>query len=99
MGSFDQSSHQIVGIGDSFTSGYCLQDSLSFMSLIKKEYPLTINLGVTGTGPLHQLAILKEYVESLKPKVVLWNFFEGNDLQELAIEQDNIILKKYQKNI
>ena len=98
MGSFDQSFHQIVGIGDSFTSGYCLPDSFSFMSLVKKEYPLTINLGVTGTGPLHQLAILKEYIASLKPKVVLWNFFEGNDLQELAIEIGNPTLKKYLNN-
>ena len=98
VGVFDKSFYQIVGIGDSFTSGYCLPDSFSFMSLVKKEYPLTINLGVTGTGPLHQLAILKEYVASLKPKVVLWNFFEGNDLQELVIENNNTILKKYLNN-
>ena len=97
-GSFDKSSYQIVGIGDSFTSGYCLPDSFSFISLIKREYPLTINLGVSGTGPLHQLAILKEYVAPLKPKVVLWNFFEGNDLQELVIENNNKILKKYLNN-
>ena len=53
---------------------------------------------MSGTGPLHQLAILKEYVAPLKPKVVLWNFFEGNDLQELVIENNNKILKKYLNN-
>jgi len=96
-GSFYNNDIQIVGIGDSFTSGYCLPDSSSFISLIRKEYPKTINLGVTATGPLHQLAILKEYATILKPKVILWNFFEGNDLQELNIESNDIILKNYLK--
>ena len=97
LGSFDKSFYQIIGIGDSFTSGYCVPENYSFMSLIKKDYPLTLNLGVTGTGPLHQLAILKEYVSSLKSKVILWNFFEGNDLQELDMEKKNIFLKNYLK--
>jgi len=96
-GSFKNNDIQIVGIGDSFTSGYCLPDSSSFISLIRKEYPKTINLGMTATGPLHQLAILKEYAKILKPKVILWNFFEGNDLQELNIESRDIILKNYLK--
>ena len=96
-GSFKNNDIQIVGIGDSFTSGYCLPDSSSFISLIRKEYPKTINLGMTATGPLHQLAILKEYAKVLKPKVILWNFFEGNDLQELNIESSDIILKNYLK--
>ena len=96
-GSFNNNDIQIVGIGDSFTSGYCLPDSSSFISLIRNEYPKTINLGITATGPLHQLAILKEYAKILKPKVILWNFFEGNDLQELNIESRDNILKNYLK--
>tara|TARA_B100001250_G_scaffold413644_1_gene448466 strand:- start:87 stop:1400 length:1314 start_codon:yes stop_codon:yes gene_type:complete len=95
--SFKNNEIQIVAIGDSFTSGYCLPDSSSFISLIRKKYPKTINLGVTATGPLHQLAILKEYAIKLKPKVILWNFFEGNDLQELNIEISDNILKNYLK--
>ena len=52
---------------------------------------------MTATGPLHQLAILKEYATILKPKVILWNFFEGNDLQELNVESRDVILKNYLK--
>lgn len=95
IGSFDNKNIHIVGIGDSFTNAYCISDELDFISLIRNEYPKTINLGMTGTGPLHQLAILKEYAAYLKPKILLWNYFEGNDLKELTFENQNILLKQY----
>jgi len=95
IGSFDIENIQIVGIGDSFTNAYCISERMDFISLIKNEYPNTINLGMTGTGPLHQLAILKEYAAFLKPKILLWNFFEGNDLKELMYENQNYLLNQY----
>ena len=95
FGSFDIKNIQIVGIGDSFTNGYCLSNNLDFISLIRNEYPKTINLGMTASGPLRQLAILKEYAMFIKPKVLLWVFFEGNDLKELMNENQNLLLKKY----
>ena len=95
FGSFDIKNIQIVAIGDSFTNGYCLSNNLDFISLIRNEYPKTINLGMTATGPLRQLAILKEYAIFLKPNVLLWVFFEGNDLKELMNENQNSLLKKY----
>ncbi len=50
---------------------------------------------MTATGPLRQLAILKEYAIFLKPNVLLWVFFEGNDLKELINENQNLLLKQY----
>ena len=57
--------------------------SKNFVALIRQHYPATINLGVSGDGPLTMLATLKEYVQFAKPRVVLWFFWEGNDLSDL----------------
>jgi hypothetical protein len=41
------------------------------------------------------LATLKEYAESLRPKVVLWFYFEGNDLKDLSNERRSPLLSRY----
>lgn len=50
--------------------------------------PRTLNLGMGGIGPLHELAILKEYGSVVRPKVVLWVYYEGNDLADLSHEKN-----------
>lgn len=64
----------IAIIGDSFVQGHCVAPSDNFVSIIRNRYPKTINFGVGGTGPLASLAIFREYVERLKPKLVLWAY-------------------------
>jgi hypothetical protein len=41
------------------------------------------------------LATLKEYVPRFKPKVVLWFYFEGNDLTDLQTERRSALLRSY----
>jgi hypothetical protein len=53
-------------------------------------------LGVNGHGPLTSLATLKEYGPILKPKLVLWFYYEGNDLRDLdGWEKNSLLLRKY----
>lgn len=40
----------IVALGDSFTQGYCVPSDKNFVSLIRKRYPATLNLGVAAMG-------------------------------------------------
>ena len=61
--------------------------------LNKKNY--TINFGVTGTGPLISLAILREFGNYFKPKNVIYLYFEGNDLDELNYEKEDTTLINY----
>ncbi len=75
---------QIAVIGDSFTHGACVPSDKNFTALLRAHYPKTINLGIGGAGPLIELGTLKEYVPPLRPKVVLWVYYEGNDLEDLA---------------
>lgn len=48
-----------------------------------------------GMGPLMELATLREYAEPMNPDVVLWFYYEGNDLRGLVDEKQNSILMKY----
>jgi hypothetical protein len=73
----------IVALGDSFAQGYCVEPEKSFVGLIRQQIAGTLNLGMAGEGPLLMLASLREYGELFKPKIVLWFYFEGNDLDDL----------------
>ena len=50
---------------------------------------------MSGNGPLLMLAGIQEYLPAFKPATVLWFYFEGNDLQDLAIEAESRILSRY----
>ncbi len=88
----------IVAVGDSFTQGWCVGPDDNFVSVIRKRHSGTLNLGIEGNGPLVMLATLREYAEIVKPKVVLWFYFEGNDLGDLRRESQNSILTQYLAN-
>ena len=88
----------IVAVGDSFTQGWCVGPDDNFVSVIRQRHPGTLNLGIEGNGPLVMLATIKEYAEIVKPKVVLWFYFEGNDLGDLRRERQNSILTQYLAN-
>ena len=85
----------IVALGDSFTQGGCVPSEKGFVSLIRRQYPGTVNLGMAGDGPLAMLAALREYVAKLKPKVVLWFHFEEGALSVLKTEHRAPLLMKY----
>lgn len=85
----------IAAVGDSFTHGECVEREKSFMGVIRSAHPATLNLGVSGTGPLSQLALIREYLPALQPRIVLWIFFAGNDIADLEREAKNPILVKY----
>ena len=48
-----------------------------------------------GMGPLFQLALFREYIEPLRPKKVVWVFYEGNDLDDLSYESQYDRLRAY----
>ena len=85
----------IAALGDSFTQGACVQSDGNFVALIRKRYPGTVTLGGDDNGPLLMLAGIKEYVEYVKPKVVLWFYYEGNDLVDLMQEKNSRLLLRY----
>jgi hypothetical protein len=88
---------EIGAVGDSFLHGACVPTEKNITSTISREYKKTINLGLGGNGPLLELAILKEYMSQLRPKKVLWFYYEEGDLSDLRKEVRNPTLKRYLK--
>ena len=85
----------IGSVGDSFTQGTCVSPGRSFVSLIQQKYPATLNLGMSGSGPLLELAALEEYLTVVKPAIVLWFYFDANDLVDLSAERTSPLLMRY----
>ena len=88
----------VAALGDSFAQGYCVSADKNFVALIRRSYPATLNLGMAGNGPLLMLATLKEYLPRFTPKIVLWFYYEGNDLTDLQTEKKSAVLMRYLKN-
>ena len=87
----------IAALGDSFAQGCCVPSDKSFVALIRQRFAATLNLGIAGNGPLLELATLKEYLSSFKPRHVLWFYYEGNDLTGLQVEKKSSLLMRYLK--
>jgi hypothetical protein len=83
----------IVLIGDSFTFGGCVKENIG--DLLRRDDRTVLNLGYSGIGPLIEMAILEEYGASLTPQVVLWIYYEGNDLDDLDHELESSFLSNY----
>jgi len=82
-------------LGDSYAEGLCEKSENDIAGNLIKNNINTINLGVTGSGPLVSLAVLREFGNVFKPKNVIYLYFEGNDLNDLNYEKNETSLFKY----
>ena len=92
---WDRTSIDIAAVGDSFVEIWCVPPDKNFTAIIRQRYPATVNLGVDGNGPLCMLGTIKEYARFLKPKRLLWFYFEGNDIHDLEDEAVTPLLRSY----
>jgi hypothetical protein len=82
-----------VVLGDSFARGYCVEKDIA--ATLRESLGSVLNLGVDDAGPLVELAALREIAAPLRPRIVVWLFFEGNDLQDLERENRRPELRRY----
>ncbi len=85
----------VVLLGDSFVQGQCVETGQDIASWLRTRGYQAVSLGVSGNGPLIQLAGLAEYATRLRPPVVIWTIYEGNDAHELTRERESEILMRY----
>lgn len=88
---------EIAVLGDSFAQGYCVPSGHTFVDLIRARRYATVNLALSGDGPLLELATLEEFLPRLRPRIVLWFYYEGNDLTDLQTERKSRLLTQYLK--
>lgn len=98
LGLWQKAPVDLVLIGDSFTIGECVPPEQALGALLRQHYPATVNLGMSGFGPLFELATLEEYGPVLRPRRVLWFYFE-NDLYwfDLGIQKRSPLLLRYRE--
>lgn len=85
----------VVVVGDSYVAGACVPRDSGFVNGLVASGLSAVNLGVGGSGPLQQLARLREFAAPRKPRVLLWAYMEGNDLEDLRRELTNATLREY----
>jgi hypothetical protein len=85
---------EVFLVGDSYAEGLCENEKNDTSGHLRTLGFNSVNFGITGTGPLTSLAVIREYLEKFKPKHVVYLYFEGNDLRDLNWEK-NTYLKKY----
>ncbi|MGV7221693.1 MAG: SGNH/GDSL hydrolase family protein [Nitrospinales bacterium] len=84
----------LVLIGDSFTEGYSVHPNENISAVLRQSDFNVISLGKSGNGPLLEYATLREYAEPIKPKIVVWIYF-NNDPSNLLREMQSPLLMQY----
>lgn len=84
IGSHRKGEVEIALLGDSFIHGACVPNDQEVSAYLRESGYKVLNLGQAGNDPLLEFATLTEYVAPLEPPIVIWNYFEGNDLSGLA---------------
>jgi hypothetical protein len=73
----------IVLIGDSYVEGEYVSDDQIVSRFLQARLNRSVaNLGVAGYGPAQELIVLERDGMALKPEIVIWFFYEGNDLYD-----------------
>jgi hypothetical protein len=78
---------QVVIVGDSFANGWGVARETSWIGLLDEALPdsRVITLGMPGTVPQQYFRYLERFGVGLKPKLVIFGIFVGNDIVEAAI--------------
>ncbi len=83
----------ILFIGDSFTEAVDVSDSKTYYSLVGNKLQTDIfAYGCGGYGSLQEYMILDEYVDSISPNIVVWQFCDNDFIDNyypLALQRDN----------
>jgi len=85
-GLYDAGHPTIAAVGSSYTLGHCVPGIQGFMHRLREQYPRTLNFGMAGSHVPTMLATMREYVEPLRPPLVLWvmypNAMETGELRD-----------------
>ena len=73
-----------VVIGDSFVEAGGVSADELFTPRLAEALGISVaNFGQSYYGPQQELKVLKRFAVPLKPRICVWVFFEGNDLEDV----------------
>jgi hypothetical protein len=85
----------VLLIGDSIAQGTCVKDEATLAANLSRSGLAVLNLGMHSSGPLFELAILKEYGARPRFKRLVWVFSEASDIYDLSREGESAPLRRY----
>jgi len=91
---YDHRETDFLFIGDSFAHGMCVNYNDTFQGNFNKKNFKTISLGYGGNGSLLEYVTLREYIDVVKSRSIVW-FYTENDIDEMELEIKIKFLKKY----
>ena len=97
-GLYAMDSVDLAIVGDSFAQGRCVDPGEEVSAILRDKGYGVLNLGIGHNSLLLELAGLTEYALPMQPRVVLWMYFEGNDLVDLKRELTDDLLPSYLKD-
>ena len=83
---WDRAGRRVMIVGDSYAAGECVHRTESIAARLGARGYAAVTLGVSGNGPLAELASLREYGPLFRPQAVIWFYFDPHMLNRLAIE-------------
>jgi hypothetical protein len=92
-GLWERAPVSVVVLGDSFAVGFGVPPEKNLAAPIRARFPRTVNLGVTGLGPLAELGDLREFGPALRPQAAVMLFYEGNDMRDLNREKLSLLAR------
>jgi hypothetical protein len=79
----EMSQADIVLVGDSFAEGWYVSDKETTAAVLGRRLKRPVaNFGVAGYGTLQELRVVQGDAMRRNPRVLIWYFFEGNDLYD-----------------
>ncbi|MGH7819519.1 MAG: alginate O-acetyltransferase AlgX-related protein, partial [Candidatus Binatia bacterium] len=80
----DYARADVAAIGDSFVEAALVPLEETVVKRLERSLGRpTVNLGQAAYGLRQELAVLRRYALPLRPKEILWFFFDGNDLRDV----------------
>jgi hypothetical protein len=85
----DMDHADLVFIGDSYTEAGNISEANTFPQVVGRQLSMIArNLGRAGYSPHPELTVIKKYGLPCRPRAVVWQLCEGNDLDEEMVYQD-----------
>jgi hypothetical protein len=79
----------LIVIGDSYTEAGNIPETENFTSVTGRKLGVTVrNLGRSGYTTPDELIVLKNYGLACRPKIVVWQIAESNDLSDAFVHDE-----------
>ncbi len=89
--SYDRPQIDVIAVGDSFTWCIAVDPEANWISQLGEITGRSVyNLGRGGIGPYDYLQILKHFGLAKKPRYVIMNIYEGNDIRDAKRYRDYV---------